>query len=473
MGYEVHLTLSFLDLSAFSSLSNRDLLLGVLQIVVICGVVGWLQSLLDWNGRPRLPGQEDGSQLKRRYADLELQLERFRSLLHTTTSLTATMSYEKVLNAALDLGSSAVTDADNGGSRLVSILLLFSDGSERLYVSSSRGLTYSDTRVELPGKRGVLEEALSTCDMQVLSDLPGDAELRKLTGLYPCKQAVVIPLSVGLEVYGVMIFAHPDQGFFSRERLDLLEVVAQQAMVALKNARLYRDLQQEKERMMEIQEEARNKLARDLHDGPTQSIGAIAMRVNFARRLMERDPRAAAEELFKIEELSRRTTKEIRQMLFTLRPLVLESEGLVAGLQDLAAKVRDTHGQSVTVVAESPMIDDMEIGKQGVVFFIAEEAVNNARKHAQADNIIIRLRRKGDLLLLEVEDDGIGFDVAAIEADYDKRGSLGMINLRERAELISGILKIESSPGAGTCIRVLVPLSIEAAERIHRPGFAA
>jgi signal transduction histidine kinase len=82
--------------------------------------------------------------------------------------------------------------------------------------------------------------------------------------------------------------------------------------------------------MMDIQEEARKKIARDLHDGPTQSIAAIAMRVNFARRLMERDFKAASEELYKIEELARRTTKEIRHMLFTLRPLVLESQGLVA-----------------------------------------------------------------------------------------------------------------------------------------------
>ncbi len=450
----------------------QGFLFASLNFIILFGILGWFEGFLRQDGREPPDRGGEYLELKKRYADLEAQLERFSSLLQMTTSLTAAMSYERVLVATLDLASSAVSEGENRGSRLVSFLLLFNNGNDRLCVASSRGLAHADTRVEFPATSGVLERALSTCQIEGTEDPSGDPELRKLAALQPCSQAVCIPLSVGLEVYGLMVFAHPQAGFFTQERLGLLDLIAQQAIVALKNARLYRDLQQEKERMMEIQEEARNKLARDLHDGPTQSIGAIAMRVNFARRLMERDPKAAAEELFKIEELSRRTSKEIRQMLFTLRPLVIESEGLVAGLKHLASKTGDTHGQKVTVEADPACAADMEIGKQGVAFFIAEEAVNNARKHAQADNIFIRLNREADLLLMEIEDDGLGFDLAEVEADYRSRGSLGMINLRERAELISGILKIESAPGQGTRVRVIIPLSIEAADRIHRPGFS-
>ncbi len=222
--------------------------------------------------------------------------------------------------------------------------------------------------------------------------------------------------------------------------------------------------------MAEIQEETRKKLARDLHDGPTQSIGAIAMRVNFARRLMTRDPDSASEELFKIEELARRTTKEIRQMLFTLRPLVLESEGLMAALEQLSEKMLENHNQKVIIQAAPGAVKDMEVGKQGVVFFIVEEAVNNARKHAQADNIWVRIKRRGELLRLEVQDDGVGFDVASVEASYDQRGSLGMVNLRERAEMVNGVLRIDSVPGKGTRVAVTIPLTIEAAERLHHAG---
>jgi signal transduction histidine kinase len=152
---------------------------------------------------------------------------------------------------------------------------------------------------------------------------------------------------------------------------------------------------------------------------------------------------------------------------------VLESEGLIPALHHLADKMMENHGQKVVVEAEDSGVKDLEVGKQGVVFFIMEEAANNARKHARADHIWLRLKRDGDMMIVEVADDGRGFDVGAVEADYEKRGSLGMINLRERAELVNGILKIESTPGRGSRVRVIVPLSVEAAERLHRAGFAA
>jgi signal transduction histidine kinase len=291
--------------------------------------------------------------------------------------------------------------------------------------------------------------------------------------LHNCKLVVCIPLVVGLEIYGVLIFAHAKDGFFTKDRIELLEAISHQAMIALQNARLYQDLEQEKERIGEIQEEARKKLARDLHDGPTQSIGAIAMRVNFARRLLTRDPEQAAGELFQIEELARRTTKEIRQMLFTLRPLVLESEGLVPALNQLSEKMRENHNQNIISEADETVLEDMVVGKLGVIFFIVEEAVNNARKHARAKHIWVRLTRKGDLIHLEIEDDGVGFDVSSIQSNYEQRDSLGMVNLHERAELVNGILKIDSAPGGGTRISVTVPGTIEAAERLHRPGFVA
>jgi signal transduction histidine kinase len=120
-------------------------------------------------------------------------------------------------------------------------------------------------------------------------------------------------------------------------------------------------------------------------------------------------------------------------MLFTLRPLVLESQGLVSALEQLAGTMSETYSQQVLVEAEAGVADDMEVGKQGVVFFIAEEAVNNARKHAKAPHVWIRLWREGELLRMDIEDDGIGFDLGAVESNYETRGSLGMVNLRERS----------------------------------------
>jgi signal transduction histidine kinase len=257
--------------------------------------------------------------------------------------------------------------------------------------------------------------------------------------------------------------------YFNDDRREILDMIGHQAVMAIQNARLYRDLEQEKERMIEIQEEARKKLARDLHDGPTQSVAALAMRVNFARRLIERDPQAALEELNRIEDLARRTTTEIRHMLFTLRPLVLESQGLNVALESMAEKMRETYNQDVIVSTNPSVLSKLEMNKQGVIFSIAEEAVNNARKHANAQHIWVRVKAmKGDVALLEVEDDGIGFDVEAVGAAYENRGSMGMVNMRERAELVNGVLTIDSEEGRGSCVRVLIPLTEAAADRLHR-----
>ncbi len=403
------------------------------------------------------------------FESLEREVIRLRSLLRMTATLNATLNYERVLEMTLDMANSALTDAQD--TQLVSVLMLFNH--EDLYIAAARGLPHADMRVTFPGERGILGESLSTVQTRMSNTPSGDSELKRLTALHNCKLVVCIPLVVGLEIYGVLIFAHAKDGFFNQDRIELLEAISHQAMIAMQNARLYQDLEQEKERIGEIQEEARKKLARDLHDGPTQSIGAIAMRVNFARRLLTRDPEQAAGELFQIEELARRTTKEIRQMLFTLRPLILESEGLIPALNQLSEKMRENHNQNVIIEADENVLEDMEVGKLGVIFFIVEEAVNNARKHARAKHIWVRLTRKGDLIRLEIEDDGVGFDVSSMQSNYEQRDSLGMVNLHERAELVNGILKIDSAPGGGTRITVTVPGTIEAAERLHRPGFVA
>jgi len=400
----------------------------------------------------------------------ERQRERLRAIFPMVAELNATLNYERVLDMVLEVSASALSDYQPEEDKLVGALMMY-DG-DQLRLLSGRRLTHADMRVTVPGDRGLLGDAFATGDPRLGRNPVNDVEIQRLVGFHACRQSLAIPLSAGLETYGILLFGHPEVDYFISERVDLLEAVAQQAMVALQNAKLYRDLEQEKERIMEIEEEARNSLARDLHDGPTQSIAAIAMRVNFARRLFEKDQESAFKELKKIEDLARRTTKEIRHMLFTLRPLILESQGLVMALKQLAEKVKETHDQNVVVEADTEVARNLDMGKQGVVFYIVDEAVNNAVKHAEAQNVWVRLRSQDDLFVLEIEDDGVGFNVGSVDSDYAQRGSLGMVNMRERTELVNGVLNIESAIGAGTLITVTVPETEERAEEIHRPGGA-
>lgn len=409
---------------------------------------------------------------QRPHAPRKNEQDRQRVIYQLISELSATLNYERVLEMALDFSASALAGLEASTEQFVRAVLLFAQneqGATELQVAAARNFSPIDLRCTFPGVEGLLADVLNEGRAIGSREFHQDPELKRLIVLSECNSIYCYPLRADLDTYGLLLFAHGDSGFFTPDRCELLDIVGKQAVIAMQNASLYQDLEQEKERMMAIQEESRKKLARDLHDGPTQSVAAIAMRVNFARRLMERDPKATLDELFKIEDLARRTTKEIRHMLFTLRPLVLESQGLVATLNSMAEKMKETFSQNVVIEAQAGVVESLEQSKQAVVFYIAEEAINNARKHAKAANIYVRLKMLRDgLVLLEIQDDGVGFDVSAVGASYENRGSLGMVNMRERTELVNGIFHVESEPEHGTRIHVVIPLTTEAADRIRR-----
>lgn len=407
--------------------------------------------------------------LSQQRQELKLEVEKLRTILRKSALLYSSMDTNQVLELALELGGSLLSESGDGDPHIISALLLVSGPD--LEINSARGFTQSDMRVPLGGSEGVIAESLNRAETLQCANPGQDPELHQLASMQKCSVAICVPLYMDMNVYGLMLYAHKDPDFFRPDRVELLEAIASQAMIALQNAQLFQDLAHEKERLAATLEEARKKLARDLHDGPTQSMGAITMRVNFARRLMERDPKAAADELFRVEELSRRTCKEMRQMLFTLRPLVLESSGLIEALRHLSERALDTYGQRVIVEAEPDAADELEKGKQTVLFYVAEEAINNSRKHAKATHLWVRAKEKGDVFILEIEDDGVGFDLKALSDGYEKRGSLGMVNMRERADIVNALLKIDTRVGGGTTVKLAVPLTPDAADRIRHPGF--
>jgi signal transduction histidine kinase len=143
-------------------------------------------------------------------------------------------------------------------------------------------------------------------------------------------------------------------------------------------------------------------------------------------------------------------------MLFTLRPMVLETQGLAAALEQYADRLCQTEGLNVEV---DPDGYDGQLSKQAesVVFAVVEEAVGNAKKHAQADHVLVRLRVESHMFTAEIQDDGIGFDVETAQRRREV-GHIGLLNMEERAELVGGRCSVQSQPGAGTLVRLEIPL---------------
>jgi signal transduction histidine kinase len=381
--------------------------------------------------------------------------DRARSLQNMASTLSATLSFERVVEQSLDVCSLALEEMGIPRESLVGAVFLYEDGMLRPL--ARRRFLGADEKKELIGREGVVGAAIQHAELTVTNNPLTDPELKEFAAFRKCLTAVCVPLRAGFQLFGAMVIGTETAVQFDDDHFDLFRAVADQAVIALQNAQLYQRLETEKQRLIEADEIARRELARDLHDGPTQRIAAVAMRLNFIRALIDQDPERAKEELRKVETLTKETSAEVRDMLFTLRPLVLETQGLGVAVESLLKRYRETGSVGM-------QLQGGEHGKllskqaQGVVFAIVEEALNNARKYSQATLIEVRFWQEDNLFVAAVHDNGVGFDTFSVERDYSTSGSLGMVNMRERADRIDGSLNVESSPQTGTTVTLVVPL---------------
>ncbi len=428
--------------------------LAVLALVLVIAPSATLLTSGGKRIRQLIDGDIQSQLSKSEYARQE-ERARAYELFNMATAINASLDVDTVVKLSLDLCTKAMRGSGARDGQISSALLLLTPQGFR--IMSTRNLPAQEREMIFSKEAGALSRALVRGGTQTALYPESDPELRQITGLDINSEILITPLAYGFDTFGALLFGHPEPRFFDPVRRELLTAIGQQVTIALQNARLYQDLLVEKERISELQEESRKKLARDLHDGPIQTLAAITMRLNYARRLMERDLNDARDELITLETVARQTTREIRHMLFTMRPLILESQGLVAALYQLAEKVRETHNANVVLEVNPELSESLDAARQGVIFYITEEAINNARKHAQATHIWLRLWETESECTLQVEDDGVGFNVGAVDANYEQLGSMGMVTMRERAELVEAVLRVESSEGEGTRVTLAVP----------------
>ena len=260
-----------------------------------------------------------------------------------------------------------------------------------------------------------------------------------------------LPLWYQQEIIGQLLVASrsPGESFSSADRR-LLDVLAGQAGIAANAVRLSADLQRSRERLLLTREEERRRLARELHDSVSQALYGISLGAHAARTALERDPEHVAEPLDYILSLSDAALAEMRALIFELRPESLETEGLVSALTKQATALQARHAINVvTAFCDEP---DLPLQVKEDIYRIAQEAMHNIVKHAHASQMNLRLVQTAGEVMLEIHDDGAGFDTTA-----SFPGHLGLQSMRERITNLGGTFAIESTPVAGTRICVSVP----------------
>ena len=265
-------------------------------------------------------------------------------------------------------------------------------------------------------------------------------------------------------MFGVAVFLGHDKllDLYS-QRHELMQAYAAQAAVAIQNTQLFAQVEAERNRIVDNEERVRHELARDLHDGPVNQVASLAMGIDFARVLLDKEPQTARAELINLQRLAAKTARDMRTTMYRLRPLALESAGLNVALEQYIARLRsELTRPALHFAAPDAAAYERRLSSNTatMVFDIMNEAIGNALKHAQAENIWVELHASGSTLVASARDDGRGFDVAGVQAGYASRGSLGMLNIQERAELVQGEASIASEPGRGTTVSVRVPLGV-------------
>lgn len=244
---------------------------------------------------------------------------------------------------------------------------------------------------------------------------------------------------------------------FTDADVELLRSVAGLMAGAIENARLHRRLSDREEalerfaeRTVELQESERRRLAGEIHDGISQRIVSLSFHLSAAADAVKHDPEFAAGQIAAAQALAGAALDETRFAIAGLRPPVLDDLGLAASLESLA---RDLPNLTVEVDAVSCELPEHV---ETAIYRIAQEALQNVAKHADATRAILALTEYPDSVLLEIADDGTGFD-ASVEATEVGMVRYGLAGIRERAELIGAELELDSRPGHGTTVRLTIP----------------
>lgn len=210
-------------------------------------------------------------------------------------------------------------------------------------------------------------------------------------------------------------------------------------------------------RVIKAQEEERRRLSRELHDGPLQEMTTMLYETVVSEKLVNRDPDGAIENIQKLRRDLRATMSNMRQLIFDIRPMALDDQGLVGATKELCANLLERNIIAVNFITSGDE-RKLPMHTQVAIFRIVQESINNVARHSGAKEAKVVFRYGEEQLEIMVEDKGVGFDIDAVKNEVrDTEEHFGLISMRERAELIGAKIKLNSEKGRGTVVSLVVP----------------
>ncbi len=320
----------------------------------------------------------------------------------------------------------------------------------RLVVQQGQPPDVVSQRDSVPLDKGLTSWVIKHNEPLIVSNMVTDPRVLQMPGLDPELAYMGVPIQARKRVLGVLgvFLKEREQSQLNVNEISLLTSIADHVGVVVESARL----RQRVEQAAVVEERAR--LSRDLHDSVTQSIYSLTLFARWGLDLFEDgELEELKQRLIRIGETAQQALKEMRLLLYELRPAILEQDGLVGALQRRLDTVEKRAG--VVILLEAEPLDKLPTALELGMYRIAQEALNNALKHAFADLVTLRVYGDDRHVNLEIEDNGKGF----VQGTINAKGGLGLVSIQERVKQFGGVLTVDSSPGKGTIIKVAAEMS--------------
>ncbi len=450
------------------TLPNSNLVMVNIPLLQDTDVVGSLSlvltpgSELTSNHRTLLTRIAKGlGQIASLIADLELANRRLHQLsvfYDVGQALVTTFDIGKLLVETMELATDLI---DAGAS---SIMLLDEEKKELVFKVSHGNRRNALRQQRIPLDEGIGGWVARHGRPVIANDARADHRFSHRVDVrtgFLTQSIAAVPLEIKGRIIGIMeVLNKYSGGGFDQEDIQLMSSIARQAAIAIENARLYQEVFDERDRIIAIQEETRQELVRNLEEGQVQLLSAISMGLDHLDRLSaSANPEVVQNQISALRNLVNQATYNTYNMLFELHPVTLEVQGLLVTCEQYINQLQRTESFSIHY---DDNVKQAEFSTKiaAVIFGIVQEAINNVKRHANADDVWVSLETEENLFKVTIRDNGQGFDTETIDALLEKQTAYGLLNMRERAASIRAELQIESNtkaPNQGTVVHLSMP----------------